>query len=410
MTPQRGILDGVRVLDLTSVILGCYATAILGDLGADVVKVEQPGEEGGDIMRWGGPTPEGGAPGMGPLFMAYNRNKRSLSLDLKDEAGRAALLRLAAKADIFATNLRLESLRRFGLGYEALKKARTDIVYVHVAGFGSDGPYAGRAAYDETIQAAAGMADLYPRAYGDEEPRYLPTLAADKTVALFMVYATLAALYHRAMTGEGQFVEVPMFECMTHYNMGENLYAHIFEPPTGAYGYNRILNPDRRPYRTRDGWISVSPYTDRNWRDFFGFAGREAEFSSDPRFNTYRARIRNIAALYAMVEEITETRTTEEWLPLLAEKGIPASRVNRLDTVMDDEHLAAVGFFGLSRHPSQGTVVDMRHPVRFSAAFAGTRRPAPRLGEHSDEVFADWGVEAPESGTCRGGADRPTKV
>ena len=186
-----------------------------------------------------------------------------------------------------------------------------------------------------------------------------------------------------------------MFECMTHYNMSENLYAHIFQPPTGDHGYNRILNPDRRPYRTRDGWISVSPYTDRNWRDFFGFAGREAEYEADPRFNDYTARIRNIAELYAMVEDITITKSTEEWLKLLAEKGIPAMRVNRLDAVMDDPHLAATGFFARSRHPSQGTVVDMKHPVRFSAASTAARRPAPRLGEHNEEVFAEWGVVRP---------------
>lgn len=397
------ILDGVRILDLTSVILGCYATELLGDLGADVVKIEQPGDEGGDIMRWGGPTPEGGAPGMGPLFMAYNRNKRSVCLDLKEKAGREALLGLAAKADIFASNMRLESLKRLGLGYEALKAARGDIIYVHAAGFGSDGPYAGRAAYDETVQAAAGMADLYPRAFGEDQPRYLPTLAADKTVALFMVYASLAALYHRAVTGEGQFVEVPMFECMTHYNMSENLYAHIFQPPTGEYGYNRILNSERRPYRTKDGWISVSPYSDRNWRDFFAFVGREEEFARDPRFNTYKERIRNIAALYAMVEKITETKTTEEWLSLLTEKAIPATRVNRLDTIMDDPHLTATGFFASSRHPSEGTVVDMKHPVRFSAVPASTGRAAPRLGEHNKEVFAEWGVEPPEEGRPDGG-------
>ncbi|HSM19102.1 MAG TPA: CoA transferase [Hyphomicrobiales bacterium] len=392
---QPAILDGVRVLDLTSIILGTYATELLGDLGADVVKIEQPGDQGGDIMRWGGPMPEGSAPGMGPLFMALNRNKRSVGLDLKQEAGREALLRLAAKADLFISNMRLAGLERLKLGYEGLKAARADIIYVHAAGFGSDGPYAGQAAYDETVQAAAGMADLYPRAYGEEQPRYLPTLAADKTVALYAVYASLAALYHRALTGEGQFVEVPMFECMTHYNMSENLYAHIFRPPTGEYGYGRILNPDRRPYRTKDGWIAIAPYSDRNWRDFFGFAGREADFANDERFNSYAARIANSAALYAMVEEITVTRTTEEWLALAQEKAIPASRVNRLDSIMDDPHLAATGFFSESTHPSQGPVVDMKHPVRFSNASAGPRRPAPRLGEHNDEVFADWGVEPP---------------
>lgn len=402
MGPKPGILEGVRVLDLTGIVLGSYATELLGDLGADVIKIEQPGDQGGDIMRWGEPTPEGGAPGMGPLFMALNRNKRSVCLDLKDEADRAALLRLAAKADIFASNMRLETLERLGLGYHTLKAARADIIYVHAAGFGSDGPYAGQPAYDETIQAATGMADLYPRAYGEEAPRYLPTLACDKTVGLFMLYATLAALYHRAMTGEGQFVEVPMFECMTHYNMSENLYAHIFQPPSGDVGYVRTLNRERRPYRTSDGWISLAPYSDRDWRNFFALAGREAEYADDPRFNTYAARIGNSAALYAKLEEITVTRTTEEWLALLAEKRIPAIRVNRLDTVMDDPHLAATGFFARSQHPSQGSVVDMKHPVRFSAAAAGPRRPAPRFGEHNAEVFADWGVDGPGSGENSG--------
>lgn len=394
-----GPLEGVRVLDLTSVILGTYATQVLGDLGADVVKIEQPpsderGEDGGDIMRWGGCSPQDGSPGMGPLFMAYNRNKRSVCLDLKDDKDRATLLGLAARADVFATNIRMKALEKLGLAYGDIEAVRAGIVYVHASGFGADGPYAGRAAYDEMIQGAAGLADLSPRAHGGD-PSYLPTLAGDKTAALFMVYATLAALFHRQRTGEGQFVEVPMFECLTHYNMSENLYGHIFDPATGPYGYNRILNPDRRPYRTSDGWIGVSPYTDRNWRDFFALAGREAEFLADTRFNSYAARIRNIAALYAMVEDITRMRTTEEWLRLLAEKSIPATPINRLDTIQDDPHLVATGFFEKHQHPSEGTVVDMKHPVRFSSASTATRLPAPRLGEHTEEVLIDWGVKRP---------------
>ena len=395
--PRPPMLAGVRVLDLTSVILGTYATQMLGDLGADVVKIEQPpagdgSEPGGDIMRWGGAGAKGGSPGMGPLFMAYNRNKRSVCLDLKDEKDRATLLALAARADIFASNIRLASLEKLVLGYREISARKADIVYLHAAGYGSGGPYAGQAAYDEMIQGAAGLADLIPRARGGGAPAYLPTLAGDKTAALFMVYAALAALYHRQRTGEGQFVEVPMFECLTHYNMSENLYGHIFDPATGEYGYNRILNPDRRPYRTADGWIGVSPYSDRNWRDFFALAGREAEFAADPRFNTYASRISNIAALYAMVEDITLTRTTDEWLGLLAERSIPATRIHRLDTIMDDPHLAATGFFAPAEHPSEGRLVDMKHPVRFSAAPAGTWRPAPRLGEHTQEVLAEWGI------------------
>lgn len=401
----RRILDGVRVLDLTSVIFGTYATQMLGDLGADVVKIEAPSgpdnnHQGGDIMRWAGPAPAGGAAGMGPLFLAFNRNKRSVCLDLKSPAGRAALLTLAEKADIFASNIRMAALIRLGLGYDTLRAARGDIVYVHAAGYGSEGPDGGKAAYDEMMQGAAGLADLYCRAHGGDEPRYLPMLAADKTSALFMVYAALAALYQRATTGEGQFVEVPMLECLTHFNMSETLYGHIHDPPTGDYGYHRILNPHRRPYRTRDGWIGVAPYTDRNWRDFFALAGREREFAEDARFNSYGPRIRNIAALYAMVESITLTRTTEEWLPLLAARSIPATRINRLDTIMDDPHLAAQGFFARRHHPSEGDIVDMAHPVRFSAASTATRRLAPRLGEHTAEVFTEWDVTPPETGAA----------
>lgn len=397
---KRGLLEGVRVLDLTSVVYGCYATQILGDLGADVVKVEQPENvdgQGGDILRWAGPMPEGSAPGMGPLFMAYNRNKRSVCLNLKDAGDRAACLNLAAKSDIFMSNMRMAALERLGFGYDGIRAVRDDIVYVHASGYGSDGPYAGTAAYDEMIQGAAGLTDLYSRTYGTDEKLYMPMLTADKTSALFMAYATIAALYHKAATGAGQFVEVPMFECVTQFNLCETLFGHYFDPPTGPYGYQRVLNPHRRPYRTRDGWIGVAPYSDRNWRDFFALAGREEEFANDVRFNTYSARIANIPALYGMVEEITVTKTTDEWLPLLKDKSIPATRINALDEVIDDPHLVATGFFRRAEHPTQGTVIDMKHPVRFSGASTETRRLAPRIGEHTAEVFAEWGVDAPAS-------------
>lgn len=393
-----GPLAGVRIVDLTTVILGCFATQVLGDLGADVIKVETPGGPavGGDIMRWGGRAPSGPDSGMGPLFMSYNRNKRSVTLDLKSPGGQTAVRRLIEGADVLTSNVRMDAMHRMKLGYEDVAAIRPDIVYVHAAGFGAAGPYGGLPAYDELVQAASGGADLLPRTDGNPAPRYLPALVADKTVGLYMVYATLAGLYQRAQSGRGQFIEVPMLECYAHYTMSENLYGHVFEPPTGDFGYGRILNPDRRPYRTADGYIGIAPYNDRQWREFFALGDRLAEFEADERFNTYAARIANIKALYAMVETITVLRTTAEWLTLLHECNIPAMPVNRLDGVMDDEHLRAVGMFTTSSHPTEGAWVEIRHPVNFSAAATPTRYQPPALGEHTFEVLRQAGFDDEE--------------
>lgn len=391
---KPGPLSGVRILDMTTVILGTFATQMLGDLGADIIKIETPGGpgKGGDIMRWGGRWPSGRETGMGPLFMTYNRNKRSVTLDLKTDAGLAAMTRLLQSADVLATNVRYDAMRRMKLGYEEAAAVKPDLLYVHAAGFGSDGPYGGMPAYDELVQAAGGGADLLPRTDGNPEPRYFPALVGDKTVGLYMANAILAGLYQRAGTGEGQFIEVPMLECYTHYTMSENLYGHVFEPPTGDHGYGRILNPDRRPYRTSDGYIAAAPYSDRNWRDFFDLAGRLAEFEADDRFNSYAARIANIKTLYAMVEDMTRTKTTEEWMTLLGEKNIPAMRVNRLDTVADDPHLKAVGMFQDAEHPSEGPYREIRHPVTYSAASTPTRHHPPGLGQHTREVLLETGL------------------
>jgi crotonobetainyl-CoA:carnitine CoA-transferase CaiB-like acyl-CoA transferase len=390
-----GPLAGVRIVDLTTVILGTFATQILGDLGADVIKIETPGGPavGGDIMRWGGRSPSGPESGMGPLFMTYNRNKRSVMLDLKSPGGQRAARRLIEGADVFASNVRMDAMKRMNLGYDDVAATKPDIVYVHAVGFGSEGPYGGLPAYDELVQAAGGGADLLPRADGNPAPRYFPALVGDKTVGLYMVYATLAGLYQKAQTGRGQFIEVPMLECYTHYTMSENLYGHVFDPPTGDFGYGRILNPDRRPYRTADGYIGIAPYSDRHWRDFFALGNRLADFDTDPRFNTYAARIANIKALYAMVESITILKTTAEWLALLHERSIPAMPVNRLDQVMDDEHLKAVGMFMPATHPSEGPYVDIRHPVSFSGAATPTRRHPPRLGENTADVLREAGFD-----------------
>lgn len=330
---------------------------------------------------------------MGPIFMHYNRNKRSVLLDLKQEDGREALRRLVATADIFITNVRMAGLEKLGFSYDAVKALKADIVYVHCSGYGSDGPYANKQAYDDLIQAAAGGTDLLSRVDGDPAPRYQPSLIADKSSGLFGAYATLAALFHRQRGGEGQFVEVPMFECFSYFNMSENLYGHTFEPPTGSYGYSRVFNPNRKPYPTKDGYLAILPYTDSQWDDFFEIGGLPpGTFTKNPRYATYAQRTENIGEIYAMIEEVAKTKTTAEWVTALTERNVPCMKVNRLDEVLDDEHLNAVGFFEKREHPSEGSYISLRHPVRFSATPASVRRDPPRLGEHTDEILTDIGL------------------
>lgn len=390
-----GALDGIRVVDMTSVLFGAYTSQILGDLGADVIKIEAPGtraDNGGDIFRYTGKPAR--TPAMGPIFMHYNRNKRSVLLDLKQADGREALRRLIATANIFITNVRMGGLEKLGFGYEAVKALKADIVYVHCSGYGSDGPYANKQAYDDLIQAAAGGTDLMSRVDGDPAPRYQPSLIADKSSGLFGAYATMAALFHRQRSGEGQFVEVPMFECFSYFNMSENLYGHTFEPPTGNYGYSRVFNPNRKPYPTKDGYLAILPYSDSQWDDFFEIGGLPpGTFTKNPRYATYALRTENISEIYAMIEEVAKTRTTAEWVTALTERNVPCMKVNRLDEVLDDEHLNAVGFFEKREHPSEGTYISLRHPVRFSATPASVRRDPPRLGEHTDEILADIGLD-----------------
>ena len=253
-TEATGPLKGVKILDLTSVVFGAYATQMLGDLGAEVIKVESPASgrgEGGDIMRWAGNTPEGAPQDLGPIFMTINRNKRSMLLDLTSEPAKAALKLLIEWADVFACSVRYDGMKRLGLGYEDVKAIKPDIIYVHGAGYGSDGPYAGEPAYDDLIQSASGLADLLPRTDGNPIPRLIPSLVADKVSGLFMTQAILAALYHREKTGEGQFVEVPMFECLTSFNLAEHMFGHVFDPPTGQWAYSRVANPPPQAIRHR---------------------------------------------------------------------------------------------------------------------------------------------------------------
>lgn len=399
-----GPLAGLRIVDLTSVVLGSYATQMLGEMGAEIIKIEPPGPPGvgGDIMRWNGANPAGPESGFGPMFMMYNRNKRSVALDLKSAAGMAALHALIRTADAFMANRPARALAKLKLSYDDVRAVKADIVYVNTPGFGSDGPYGDLPAYDELIQAGSGAADLAPRTHG-VDPRYLPTLAADKVGGLFLAQAALGGLLHKIRTGEGQSIEAPMLETFTHFIMSENQYGHVFEPAVGPYGYNRILNPDRRPYRTSDGWIALSPYSDRNWEDFFDIVGRKAEFLADERFARYSNRIKNIQTLYGMVEGVTVTRTSQEWFDACAKRNIPCMHVHRLETLEDDPHLKAVGFFEPRQHPVLGGLTALKHPVSYSATPAKITRDQPALGEHTAECLREAGVSEQEIEALRAG-------
>lgn len=392
MAKATGPLAGVRILDLTSVVNGAYATQILADQGADVIKLEDPG---GDIMRRPGVPSGRNAEGLGPNFLILNRNKRSIMLDLKQDKARAAMAKLIATCDVFVASVRYDALTRLGLSYDDVSAIRPDIVYAHAAGFGSDGPYAGLPAYDDLIQAASGMADLYPRTFGGE-PAMLPTQAADKISGLFMAQAISSALFHRERTGKGQFVEVPMLECVTSFLMVENLYGHVYQPPADQWGYPRTLNPFRKPFATKDGYIGMLPYSDRHWALFFEIAGLGDEFAAHPEYAMMEGRNANIRELYALVEKAAARRTTQEWIDLLRPHSIPVIALNRLDDLESDPHLKAVGFFQQLDHPHVGAYQVPKPPVKFAATPASIHGHAPRLGEQTAEILAEAGLSEME--------------
>ncbi len=382
---QTSILSGIRVIDLTSVLLGPYCTQILGDLGADVVKVEPPQ---GDLLRWGGKSPN--KKGMGPIFMNVNRNKRSICLDLKNEEAKEVLRKLIQTADVFIHNVRAAGIERLGFWYDQVREIKPDILYVHCAGYGAGGAYEGRQAYDDLVQAATGTATLLTRFDGNEAPRYLPSLVADKSTGLHAAYATLAGIIHKLRTSEGQFIEVPMMESFTSFVMLEHLFGATFDPPTGPVGYRRVLNPNRRPYRTKDGYLGIVPYSDEQWEEFFRLGGRPGVFD-DPKFATFAERTKNIQELYALIEEVAGTKTTDEWVDLLAKANIPAMKVTDLDDVLDDAHLESVDFFQKKDHHTEGPYLSMKHPIQFEKSETSVRYHPPVLGENGLEILKELG-------------------
>jgi len=378
---MSGPLAGVRVIDMTTVAMGPYATQILGDMGADVVKVESPD---GDVFRNAAPARH---PGMGAAFLNLNRNKRSIVLDLKRADDKALMLELLADADVFVSNTRPQALRKLGLDYESLRARNPRLVACGTYGFAEAGPYAGRPAFDDVIQAMSGLAALQGHNSG-EGPEYVNTIMADKCAGLTAAWAIAMALYEREKSGLGQSIEVPMFETMVSFNLLEHLAGQTFVPATSSMGYERVLSPHRRPYRTRDGFIGLLPYTTAHWTRFFEIAGTP-QHAADPRFNDPVKRSENINALYAILAGLVAQRTTAQWQALLEDADIPMAPIVTPDGLLEDAHLRATGFFSQVEHPSEGAIRTVGIPVTFSRTPGSVRRLAPRLGEDGEAVRAE---------------------
>lgn len=378
-------LAGVKVVDLTSVVFGPYCTQILADLGAEVIKVESPGM--GDAFRWSAQAAQ--TPGMAPGFMAVNRGKRSIALDLKTADDLAVMHQLLADADLFVVNVRGNALKRLGLDHASVAARNPRLIYVHCVGFGQDGPYADLQAYDDVIQAATGTATLLPRVDGDPRPRYLPSLIADKVAGLHAAYGALAALYAREKSGTGQYVEVPMFEVFTSFMMLEHLGGQTFDPPVGPVGYARQVDPVRQPFPTSDGAISIVMYTYDAWDRVFAILD-DPDFITAERFNEKGGRARHQDELYRHIAELTPRFTTAELQRRCDAVQLPAQAVRDLSEVIDDPHLAATGFFTRRVHPSEGAYFEQAQPVRFSAGeSANDALMPPLLDQHGAEIRAE---------------------
>jgi crotonobetainyl-CoA:carnitine CoA-transferase CaiB-like acyl-CoA transferase len=375
---MAGPLEGVRIIDMTTVAMGPYATQILGDMGADVIKVESPE---GDVFRNAAPARN---PGMGAAFMNLNRNKRSIVLNLKKDEDKAVLVRLLKDADVFVSNTRPQALRKLGLAYEVLEKHNPRLIFCGTYGFSEKGPYAGRPAFDDVIQAMSGLAALQGHNSSDG-PEYVNTIMADKCAGLTATYAISMALYEREKSGRGQAIEVPMFETMVSFNLLEHMAGQTFRPKMSNMGYERILSPHRRPYRTRDGFIGLLPYTTAQWTRFFEIAGTP-EHAADPRFVDPVKRSENINTLYGILADLVAKRTTAELSELLKNADIPMAPILSPDDLLEDPHLRAIGFFREVEHPTEGAVRTVGIPVTFSRTPGTIESLAPSLDRDGDSI------------------------
>ncbi len=380
-----GPLHGVRIIDLTAVLLGPFATQHLADMGADVIKVEPPG---GDLLRASGGA-LGKDPGMGPIYMAANRNKRSLCLDLKAPEAVEVLKGMVKNADIFIHNSRPQAIERLGLGYDALKDINPSLIYAYSLGYARKGPYGHKPAFDDLVQGVSGAASLQSRVDG-EPPRFIPSLIADKTTGLHLCIAVLGALHHRNSTGEGQMIEVPMFETLASFWLTEHLFGATWTPERGEMGYDRIINEFRKPFPTSDGYICALPYTDKHWVAFFEIAERP-DLATD-RFVDRNERAKHFDELYQILGALLKHRTTNEWLEMFDKADIPAMPVRTLEELLDDPHLRATGFFTEREHPTEGPITTFASPLDFEKTKVEFRRHAPGVGGDGEEVLREAGV------------------
>lgn len=383
---MSGPLAGIRIIDLSSTLMGPYASQFLGDLGAEVIKVESPQ---GDVVRDVGASKNNK---MGALFLNNNRSKRSIQIDLKAEAGRDVLLRLIKQADVLMYNMRPQAMERLNLGYEQLKEINPRLIYAGMHGFGAQGPYADRPAYDDLIQAGSGLAHLFSYRDPEGHPAYVPNAISDRVGALTAVIAILSALCERSTSQQGQKIQVPMFEAMAHFVLCDHLDGLSFEPPLNQGGYTRQLSAYRKPYQTRDGYIGVLFYTDAHWERFFAATGRAESFANDPRYATMESRQQHIDEIYAELEAVFIQKSTQEWMDLLIEADVPAMPLHDFQGLLNDPHLDAVGFFKTQEHPTEGTLRTMKVPINFSRTEPQPKRLAPNLGADTAQILKDFGL------------------
>jgi crotonobetainyl-CoA:carnitine CoA-transferase CaiB-like acyl-CoA transferase len=383
-----GPLSGVRVIDLSSVVVGPICTRCLADQGADIVKVEAPQ---GDLLR----TLATGrrSVGMSGKFIQFNRNKRSICLDLKQPSAMAVLHSLLDSGDVFVSNMRMDALERLGLDAAALMTRYPRLVHCSILAFGRGGRYYNSPAYDGIVQSASGVASTLERSTGT--PRFVPMVMADHISGLIAAQCIGFALYRRTRTGVGEAIEIPMFENMASFVMSEHMGAATFEPPVGSYGDERLLSPDYRPLPTRDGFVTVTANTDAQAFAFFDAIGRP-ELCRDPRFSSVSARTANTKAYFDLRTRALQEKTTDEWLRIFSELDIPAMRYNRLEDLRNDPHLADVGFFQRENHDSEGALWRTRVANHFSGGMREAQRGAPRLGQHTREILHEVGISAKE--------------
>jgi crotonobetainyl-CoA:carnitine CoA-transferase CaiB-like acyl-CoA transferase len=401
-------LKGYRIVDMTQVVVGPYATSYLADYGADVIKIEPPTRDLSRNIAGKSPTP-----GMSSKYLHLNRNKRTIALDLKKPGGRGVLLRLVKTADALVYNVRPEAMARLQLTYDDVRAAKPNIIYCGIYGFGQDGPYAAKPAYDSIIQGSSGLASLLERSSGT--PRYVGMVIADRIVGLMALNALLTALLHRERTGAGQRIDVPMFENMAAFVLNDHAFTRAFDPPLGPPGDTRLLDPDARPLKTRDGYICITANTDQQAAGLFDAFGM-SELKDDPRFKSVAQRAANTRAYFGIREKALASKTTAEWLAIFERHDIPAMPYHTLESIWDDPHLKAVGFFERVEHPTQGAYWHMPPPTKLSAYRAGIERHAPHYGEQSVEILREAGYSAKEiesliaAGVVTDGSDEAARL